>query len=145
MFRVRELKDETRWPSYVPRAVDQGARSLMSLPMAAEGSLIGALNIYSRDVDAFDAEAASLGEIVAAHAGLASVVSAAFFGHRALAEQLSEAMTSRAVIEQAKGVIMAAQRCSPDEAFDFLVRQSQSSHRKLREVAQDLVNRTAQS
>src|SRR4051794_9792334 len=103
-FRIHDLKAETRWPSYVPRALDQGARSIMSLPMAAEGTLIGALNLYSREPEAFDAEAASIGEVVSAHAGLASQVTAAFFRHRELADQLSDAMQSRAVIEQAKGI-----------------------------------------
>jgi len=143
VFRIRDLADEPRWPSYVPRAVAHGARSMMSLPMAAEGSVIGALNVYSRKPDAFDGEAASVGEIVAAHAGLASQVSAALFGHRALAEQLSDAMRSRAVIEQAKGIVMATNRCGEDDAFQSLVRLSQSTHRKLREVAQEIVDKVS--
>ncbi|HET7310399.1 MAG TPA: GAF and ANTAR domain-containing protein [Mycobacteriales bacterium] len=138
-FRVRDLGAEPRWPSYVPRAVKQGARSMMSMPMTAEGNVLGALNVYARVPDAFDAEAASVADIVAAHAGLACQVSTAYFGHRTLAEQLSEAMTSRAVIEQAKGVIMATNGGTPDDAFDMLVRLSQSSHRKLRVIAQEVV------
>lgn len=138
-FRVRDLAAETRWPSYVPRAVERGARSMMSMPMAAEGSLIGALNVYAREPDAFDAQAAAIADIIAAHAGLASQVSVAYFGHRTLAEQLSDAMQSRAVIEQAKGVIMATQHCAADEAFQTLVRLSQSTHRKLRDLAEDMV------
>jgi len=143
-FRIRDTKSEPRWPSYVPRVLDQGARSIMSLPMAAEGSIIGALNIYSRNPEAFDAQSASVGEIVAAHAGLASQVSAAFFGHRDLADQLSEAMQSRAVIEQAKGILMAVHRCDADDAFRHLVRMSQTSNRKLRDVAEETV-KTASS
>src|SRR3954465_8052375 len=138
-FRIRELKSEPRWPSYVPRAVEQGARSIMSLPMAAEGNLIGALNLYSREPEAFDAEAASIGEIVAAHAGLASQVSAAFFGHRNLADQLSEAMRSRAVIEQAKGILMAGHRGGWGEGCGPLVRMSQTGTRKPRRVAEETV------
>jgi AmiR/NasT family two-component response regulator len=56
------------------------------------------------------------------------------------AEQLREAMRSRAVIEQAKGVLMARRRCSPDEAFDVLREVSQTSNTKLREVARALVD-----
>lgn len=141
-FRILDLKAEARWPSYVPRALDRGARSILSLPMAAEGSIIGALNLYSREPEAFDAESASIGEIVAAHAGLASQVSSAFFGHRDLAEQLAEAMRSRAVIEQAKGVMMAVHRCDADAAFGHLTRMSQKTNRKLRDVAEETV-RTA--
>jgi GAF domain-containing protein len=57
VYRVRDLAEEGRWPFYAPRAVAQGARSSLSLPMAAEGKLIGALNLYSKQPDAFDAEA----------------------------------------------------------------------------------------
>jgi len=97
-----------------------------------------------RELDAFDSEAAAIADIIAAHAGLASQVSMAYFGHRTLAEQLSEAMQSRAVIEQAKGVIMATNRCDPDEAFKTLVRLSQSTHRKLRDLADEIVAKAGQ-
>ena len=55
------------------------------------------------------------------------------------AEQLTEAMRSRAGIEQAKGILVAVHGCSPDEAFVRLSRMSQQSNRKLREVAEDVV------
>jgi GAF domain-containing protein len=138
-FRVRDLADEPRWPSYVPLALERGGRSMMSLPMAAEGKLIGALNLYARAPNAFDAEDMSFAEVIAGHAGLACQVSAALFGHRELAEQMAEAMRSRAVIEQAKGILMGSRRCSADAAFDVLVQTSQGSNRKLRDVAQALV------
>lgn len=50
-------------------------------------------------------------------------------------------MQSRAVIEQAKGMLMATQRCSADEAFQVLVRASHRENRKLREMADELVNK----
>lgn len=53
--------------------------------------------------------------------------------------QLQAAMASRATIEQAKGIIMGATGCTPDEAFELLKRQSQHENRKLREVAEELV------
>ena len=104
-FRIHDLTAEARWPSYVPQALEQGARSIMSLPMAAEGSIIGALNVYSREPEAFDAQAASIGEIVAAHAG---------------------------------------HKCDDEQAFQLLVRLSQTSNRKLREVTEETV-KTASS
>jgi GAF domain-containing protein len=140
IFRVRDLTDDPRWPSYRPRAVERGARSMVSLPMSSEGKLLGALNLYARAPDAFSAEAVSVGEIVAAHAGLASQVATAMYGHRDLAQQLSEAMQSRAVIEQAKGLLMGARRCDADAAFDLLAELSQHSNRKLRDVAQAVVD-----
>ncbi len=58
-----------------------------------------------------------------------------------LGVDLRTAMQSRAVIEQAKGMLMATQRCSADEAFQILVRASQRENRKLREMADELVNK----
>lgn len=48
------------------------------------------------------------------------------------------------MIEQAKGMLMAAQGCSANEAFDLLVRASQRSNRKLREISQELVDKAVQ-
>jgi hypothetical protein len=58
---------------------------------------------------------------------------------RAEVAGLREALRSRAVIEQAKGILIATAGCTPDEAFALLVRQSQHENRKLREVAGELV------
>ena len=111
--------------------------------MAGEGTLIGALNLCSRKPDAFNSDDVAIALIVAGHAGLASQVAASLFHHRDLAHNLGEAMRSRATIEQAKGILMGARRCGPDEAFDILVNLSQTSHRKLREVAEALVAEAA--
>ena len=142
VFRVRDLGEESRWPFYVRRARDAGARSMVSLPMAAEGKIVGALNLYSRRPDALDAQEVSLGELIAAQAGVAMQVAASFFRHRDLAEQMQRALESRARIEQAKGVLMAARGCTEEEAFAVLVELSQSANRKLRDVAQALVDST---
>ncbi|MBV9369028.1 MAG: GAF and ANTAR domain-containing protein [Frankiales bacterium] len=138
-FRVRDFQTETRWPFYSQQAVRKGAISMVSVPLTAQGNVVGALNLYARSADAFDAEATALAHVVAGQVGLASQVSAAFFRHRDLAEQLADAMSSRAMIEQAKGVIMADRRCDADAAFAILREMSQRNHRKLREVARDVV------
>jgi hypothetical protein len=118
------MREETRWPFYVARAAQRGACSMVSLPMAAEGRVPGALNVYSREPDALGAEAVSVCELIAAQAGIATQVAALFFRHRDLGVQLRTAMQSRAVIEQAKGNLMGARRCSDREAFQLLVQLS---------------------
>jgi GAF domain-containing protein len=140
LFRIRELGQETRWPAYVVRAVGLGARSSVSIPLSAEGSNFGAMNLYARQPDAFDSEAVALAEIFASYAGQASQVAAAYFRHRDLADQLREAMRSRAVIEQAKGVLMARHKVTADAAFDLLRDTSQRLNVKLRQIAQDVVD-----
>lgn len=139
-FRVRDMGVEARWPSYMPRAVQRGARSMMSLPLSTENKPTGALNVYSREPDAFGPMEFSIAEIIAGHANLASQTAATLFAHKELSEQLRQAMTSRAVIEQAKGILMAGQRCTADDAFTTLVALSQASNRKLRDVAQAVVD-----
>jgi AmiR/NasT family two-component response regulator len=62
-----------------------------------------------------------------------------------MADQLQTAMQSRAVIEQAKGVLMGQRRCQADEAFNILIKLSQDSNKKLREVAQALIDHSTSS
>jgi GAF domain-containing protein len=140
VFRVRDLAVDSRFPTYGPRAAERGARAAVSLPLAADGRTVGALNLYSRQPDVFDGAGLALAELLAAHASLAVQASTAYYTNRDLAEQLREAISSRATIEQAKGVLVAQQRCSPDDAFQLLVLASQRLNRKLREVAQTVVD-----
>jgi len=56
---------------------------------------------------------------------------------------LGEALTSRAVIDMAKGIVMAREPCGPDEAFGRLRHLSQVNHRKLRDIAQEIVDQVA--
>ena len=142
VFRVRDLREDSRWPFYAQRAVALGALSMISLPMSSEGRVVGALNVYSRQTDGFSAEEVALGELMAAQAGIAMQVAASFFQHRDLALQMQQALSSRAGIEQAKGVLMAARGCTEEEAFTILVELSQSSNRKLRDVAAAVVEQT---
>ncbi len=140
VFRVRDLSSDNRWPFFGPRAAEAGARSVVSFPMASEGKAIGALNAYSKRADAFPSEVVALGELIAAQASMATLVASSYFRHRSLGDQLRQALQSRAVIEQAKGILMAARRCTEQQAFDALVQLSQTSNRKLRDVAQALVD-----
>lgn len=139
VFRIRDCAAEPRWPSYMPRAIGEGAASMVSSPMTVEAKTVGALNVYSRQADAFDAESVSVAEIIAGHAALATQVAATLHEHRTLASELRLAMASRATVEQAKGIIMSAVGCDPDEAFARLVHQSQHENRKLRDIAAELV------
>ena len=139
VFRVRDLAEDTRWPFYAERAVELGARSMVSLPMASEGKIIGALNLYCRAPDGISVEEVALAELLAAQAGIAMQVAASFFQHRDLADQMRQALASRARIEQAKGILMGGRGCTEDEAFALLVELSQNSNRKLRDVAEAVV------
>jgi GAF domain-containing protein len=139
IFRVRDLAEETRWPFYAPRAVAMGARSTLSLPLSSEGTIVGALNLYSKQPGGIDTQTVALAEILAAHVSMAIQVATAYFGQRDLARQLRQAMESRAVIEQAKGILMLQHKVTAEAAFELLRGASQARNTKLRDVARQVV------
>jgi transcriptional regulator with GAF, ATPase, and Fis domain len=139
LFRVRDAGSDTRWPSYMPRVREAGVLSLLSIPLTVASKTTGALNVYSRSVDAFTPEDVGIAQLIAGHASLAAHVAATVYVHRDLAEGLQVAMASRAAIEQAKGIIMGSAGCNSEVAFERLKQQSQHENRKLREVAEEIV------
>lgn len=136
---VEDMTTEQRWPQYVARARAAGVLSSLSVPLPVQESLTGALNIYSRSVGAFGPEAVEAAQGFASYAAVAVANAQLYETTAALAHQMEEAMASRAIIEQAKGLIMGQRRCSADEAFRVLVDASSRSNRKLRDVAADLL------
>ena len=141
VFRIEDTAKDTRWRPFSEAAAAQGIQSTLSLPLLARHEAVGALNIYSRSRDAFSDEDVEVGLQFAAHAAIMLANAQAYWDARQLGENMAEAMKSRATIEQAKGILMGAQRCSPDEAFQILLRASQRENRKLREIANEIVAR----
>jgi GAF domain-containing protein len=132
---VPDLTGESRWPRYTPAALDAGVRSSLSVGLPVHESVTGALNLYATKPDAFDDDAILLAETFSSYAAVALANAHLYDATATLAQQMQAAMESRAVIEQAKGIIMAERRCSPDEAFSILSKLSQDTNRKLRDVA----------
>jgi GAF domain-containing protein len=136
---IRDTAAETRWQRFTETAVEHGIRSSLSVPLPVQREVTGALNFYAGETDAFNDDCVELAQAFAAHAAVAVANAHLYESTAALAEQMRQAMATRAVIEQAKGIIMRDRGCSPDEAFDVLVRLSQEAHLKLRDVADRLV------
>ena len=136
---VHDMATEERWPDWAKSAADLGAGSSMSIPVPLQREVLAALNIYSVEHDAFDDGAVELATTFAAYAGVALANMHLYEAQGQVAEQLQQAMQSRAVIEQAKGILMGERRCTAQQAFDVLVRLSQDTNRKLRDVAEMLV------
>ena len=136
---IIDMRSDTRWPKFADSAVTYGIASSLSIPLPVQRQVTGALNFYATSPDAFNDQAVQLAETFAAHAAVAVANAHLYESTAILAEQMQQAMATRAVIEQAKGIIMRDNNCTPDEAFDKLVRLSQQSHRKLHDIAQMLV------
>jgi GAF domain-containing protein len=140
VLRVDDMRTERRWPSYTARVLEVGVLSSLSVPLPYQGSSIGALNNYSTQPAAFaSAESLAAGREVAETiaVAVANADAHARLGERARNMQL--AMESRAVIEQAKGVLMAQRRVDAEQAFEILRDASQRYNRKLRDIAAGIV------
>jgi AmiR/NasT family two-component response regulator len=101
------------------------------------------INIYLREIGLFGDDVVELGREFADYAAVALANANLHAVTAALATQMAEAMASRAVIEQAKGVLIAEQHVDADAAFAILARASRTSNRKLRDFAEALVTKSS--
>ncbi len=137
---VDDAPREARWPGFAAAAQDYGLGSSLSVPVPVQPRISAALNLYSRNRAAFSDEDVQMGRALASYAGVALANMHLYQSQARVAEHLQIALGSRAVIEQAKGILMGQRQCDADAAFKILVRLSQDSNRKLRDVAQALVD-----
>jgi GAF domain-containing protein len=139
-----ELAQETRWDGYPQTAMAHGVSAIHARPMIAQGATLGVLNLYADQPRAFDSDAQQhlIGQVAAV--GAVAIASALRnSGDVGLTQQLRTALNSRSVIDQAIGIVVATQRCSPDEAFALLRGISQTSNVRLARIAQELVDRSS--
>jgi GAF domain-containing protein len=138
-MEIPDMRAETRWPKFTPIAVEHGVLSSLSTPIPVLDSVAAAVNLYATKPDAFcHADHAAVQELVRyASAAIANIH--LYDASRTLVEQLRTAAQSRAVIDQARGILMQMHRCTADEAFDILRRTSQHSNRKIRDIAAEIV------
>jgi AmiR/NasT family two-component response regulator len=135
-FESRDLAHDARWPRFGPRVAGLGVSSLLSYHLFAHESTLGALNLYSRTVAAFDDTSHRTAAIFAAHAAIALSVAQSHEGTLEESAGMRAALESRDMIGQAKGILMERENVTADQAFDVLRRASQHLNVKLREVAQ---------
>jgi hypothetical protein len=136
---------DPRWPRLGAGLIDSGMQSVISYRLASStaGALTddtppGSLNAYAGTPNAFDSQAQEIGFILAAHASVAVRAVHERQALEQLGRNLHQALSSRDVIGQAKGILMERLRVTPEDAFDLLRRASQQLNVKLREVAQQL-------
>ncbi|MBX5331056.1 GAF and ANTAR domain-containing protein [Rhodococcus fascians] len=140
MVRVRVAEAADRWPTFVSNVSDIGIASYLSAPLILDNKHLGALNIYSYSDHGFsDVDEALVRLFVTA------VEAAVWISRRAISaedevEGLTTAMKTRATIEQAKGIIMALQGCTSNEAFRILSTQSQQRNIKVADIAASIID-----
>jgi GAF domain-containing protein len=136
-----ELRDpDTRWPRFTPRAIAQGFHSVHCLPLRLRGRTIGALNLFRTDVGLL-----TPADVVVAQ-GLADVATIAILQHQSslsaklLNDQLSFALNSRIIIEQAKGMVSQFDNCNMDVAFGRLRAHARNHNVRLTGVATSVID-----
>ncbi|WP_327064388.1 GAF and ANTAR domain-containing protein [Kitasatospora sp. NBC_01302] len=134
------LGKDPSWPRFGPQVGRLGVHSVLSLPLLTGDQALGAMNVYARGEDVFDAWAVELGELFAVPAAISVENAQALAQAKRLAVQLQSALTHRAVIDQALGILMSRSGCTPAEAFDKLRVMSQSQNLKASAVAQQLLD-----
>ena len=132
------------YPDWARMAQQQGVTHSMSLGLPVATPKVGALNVYNSTGRPFSADAERIAGSFATFAGIVIANAGLQQDLVDLAAQLEAAVRSRAVIDQAKGIIMAQNRCSGEDAFRVLVRASQSRNVKLALLAEQLVGGIAQ-
>lgn len=126
-----DTSSEPRWPRFAARAAELGIGSMLSFRLYVTGDDLGALNLYSPDAQAFDADSQRVGLLFAAHAAVA-------LASAQQVTQLKQAVDTRDLIGQAKGILMERHKLTADQAFVLLVRASQHTNTKLVDIAEYL-------
>lgn len=129
--RVPDLRSETRWPEFSAKAAGAGAGSMLAFQLFVQGDNLGALNLVSRKAHAFTEESDYVGLLVASHAAIA-------FADTQKLHQFKDAISTRDLIGQAKGILMERYGITAGQAFIMLVRISTQTNVKLLAVADEL-------
>src|SRR4029077_10630297 len=139
VVRIEDTAEKARWPEFEAQAAAHGIRSCLALPLSADGEPVGALNLYAREASAFGTAEARRAENFAESASGVLSLAMRLSSDAALIEQLRSSLTSRTVIDQALGIIMAREHCNQARAFAILRSASQNSNVKLRDIASAVV------
>jgi transcriptional regulator with GAF, ATPase, and Fis domain len=134
------LGSDGRWPRFGPRVAEWGVHSALSLPLLVADELIGAINSFAHRHDVFGEHAMRLGELFAVPAAVSVHNALLLQRTRKTVEHLQRALVSRAVIDQAIGIIRSRTGDSAEEAFDRLRYASQSENIRVAVIAQQLLD-----
>lgn len=137
-----DLREEHRWPDYVPLALEQGCQAVAGIPMLAADQRIGALNLYSHAPRAWNDDALDIAQILADMAS-GYIVNARVLSEAArTTQQLQHALESRIIVEQAKGILAERHGVDPATAFDFLRKHARAENTKVHDIARAIVDGT---
>lgn len=139
---IDDPTDVDQWPTWCREATERGVCKTMSMPLVTmSGDVLGALNLYSTSPGKFTDGDRDGANVFAAQAAGALAVAVRLAQMAELTCHLEAALQSRGIIDQAKGIMMAEQRCTADEAFALMRKASMNRNIKLRDLATEIVTR----
>lgn len=136
VVRIDILERDSTFTRFAPGALDRGLRSVLSTPLTANGRSVGALNMYSTTANAFDDRTSEAVRPMAEYAGEAIGSSPLYAYSMDMVDGLVEDLESRAIIEQATGVLMSSQEDTSKEALAQLRDLAVRSGETIRTVAE---------
>ena len=136
---VRDVTGESRWPEFGQAVAERGCRAVLAVPIDLNDECRAALSFYATHGSGFSDREILTAENIARQISRPLRLSLRIGRLRDSRDDLASAMKSRTVIDMAIGVVMAQNRCPPDEAFTLLRRASNARNTKLREVAASIV------
>jgi hypothetical protein len=131
--------EESRWPEYASTALRQGVRCSLSL-VSWTGTDAVCLSLFSARPRMLESDSVAVAERLVAFGGAVVGISADYAEARRAERQLRDAAESRALVDQAKGVLMHALGCSAEEALGQMRRISQARNMKVTEVATRVID-----
>jgi GAF domain-containing protein len=141
IFRVDDLERDERWKSFAAEVRAQTpVRSILAIVLCLGNSSIGALNLYGDKVKAFTNDDHGIAALFASQAAVVLAATKRREDDAVKIQNLRQALSSRDVIGQAKGILMARESCTDEEAFAMLSAASQKLNVKLREIAQLVID-----
>lgn len=135
-YYIDDVATDDRWPTWGPAAAKAGVGSVLSVRMANDDEVLGALNMYSTETHAYDSDAVDLALVFASHAATA-------ISNARLVDGLQTALQSRHLIGVAQGILMAKYEMGLETAFEVLRRYSSHANVKLRDIALQVVESRA--
>lgn len=133
-------RQEQRWPLFAPAAVAAGFESVAALPLRLREKSIGAMNLFSPDPEPISDGDQRMAQALADIATIGILQQRLIHVGTVLGDQLQHALTSRVIVEQAKGVLAERGQLSMELAFQRLRGYARDHNEKLTDVARKVVN-----
>jgi GAF domain-containing protein len=143
LVRVDDTDADARWPAWAPAAVGLGVRSVLSAPLVAGDTALGAIKVYADRTHAYDEHSQRLLSMFAVQAAVLLAGVRTVQDARRLTDELRQALRNRDVVAMAKGAVMASEQVGEEAAFALLVALSQREHRSLQDIAASIVASSA--